>query len=172
MGCGGQLHGAPPAASELRRRWGVSGGIACAPHSLPHLLPRTTTGPDGRAAVFTAGASHPGGCAWGGCLSGQGEASGMSAGPPGPEQSAGGSRGVGQSGGGQPAQRLRARAAARAGWEARLRASAEGGASKSGEVKVESVRGLASDAERREQALCWTTLDTDPAGVTRRPRRT
>ena len=61
LGRGGQLHGAPPAASALRRRWGVAGGTACAPHSLPHLLPRTTAGPDGRAAVCTAGASHPGG---------------------------------------------------------------------------------------------------------------
>jgi len=96
----------------------------------------------------------------------------MTARPPGPEILAGGSRGAGRSGGRQPARRPWERAAARAGWEARLRASAEGGASKSGEVKVESVRGLASDAERREQALRWTTLDTDPAGVTRRPRRT
>jgi len=61
LGRRGQLHGAPPAASALRRRWGVADGIACAPHSLPHLLPRTTAGPNGRAAVCTAGASHPGG---------------------------------------------------------------------------------------------------------------
>jgi len=53
----------------------------------------------------------------------------MSAGPPGPEQSAGGSRGAGRSGGGLPARRPRERAAARAGWKARMQASAEGGAS-------------------------------------------
>ena len=97
----------------------------------------------------------------------------MSAGPPGPEHSAGGSRGAGRSGGGQPARRPRARAVARAGWEARLRASAEEGSGTVGrDISRERVRASLGHEEKRTSLLRWTTLDTDPAGEKRRARRT
>jgi len=82
----------------------------------------------------------------------------MIAGRPGPEQSAGGSRGAGKSGGGQPDRRPRARAAARAGWEARLRASAEGGASSvwSGISRERPRASLGRGEKRRTFVLDYT----------------